>query len=83
MADGQTGRSLHERIEHDLTNQAPADEDVILRFEAIRQLAKDLSHELVGRCPPGRELSSALTSVELACMWGVAAIARNQDRLPE
>lgn len=74
--------SLHERIDHDLTNHAPSGLEVVARFEAIRAEAKDLAHRLADVCPPSRELSLALTAVEQAVMYGVAAIARNQDRLP-
>lgn len=75
--------SLHERLDHDLTNHPPADAEVVARFEAIRVEAKTLGHLLIDTCPPSRELSLALTALEQAVMYGVAAIARNQDRLPE
>lgn len=83
MADGHTGMSLHERIDHDLTNHPPTHPSAVERFEFIRSEAKKLGHVLVDACPPSRELSLAITAVEQAVMYAVAAIARNQDRLPE
>ncbi|MFP5377928.1 MAG: hypothetical protein ACLGIO_14255 [Acidimicrobiia bacterium] len=77
------GRSIHERIDHDLTNHAPATPAVIVAFETIRAEAKGLAHLIADQCPPGREQSLALTNLEQTVMWAVAAIARNQDRLPE
>jgi hypothetical protein len=80
MADG-SGRSLHERIDHDLTNHAPAGPEVIARFERLREVAKELGHSIAAECPASREQSLALTHLEQTVMWAVAAIARNQDRL--
>lgn len=68
---------LHDRMEHDLTNHPPTPEQVE-RMERLRDHAKGFAHELINSCPPGRELSVALTSVEQACMYGVAAIARER-----
>lgn len=71
--------ALHARIDHDLTNHAPKDPSVVERFEAIRERAKALGHEIVDRCPPSREVSLALTNLEQTVMYAVAAIARHQD----
>lgn len=76
-----TNDELHERIEHNMTNHAPANEDIVARFEALREFAKTFSHAIVDLCPEGRDRSLALTHAEDALMRGVAAIARNQDVL--
>lgn len=73
---------LHQRIERDFTNYAPADDRVINRFLAIRVRAKDFAHTCVDLCPPSRELSMALTDIERGMQAAVSAIARNQNRLP-
>ena len=74
---------LHARVERDLTNHPPVSGDVIERFEALRTDAKELAHTLIDLTPACREQSIALTHVEQAVMYAVAAIARNQDDLPD
>lgn len=71
-------QSLHDRIDHDLTNHPPSPEQ-IERMEGIRALGKAFGHELVDSCEQGRELSVALSGVEQAVMFGVAAIARERE----
>ena len=68
--------------EKNLTNHAPADEDVIDRFETIRETAKVLASRIDARCPESREKSLAFTNLEQTVMWAVASIARNQENLP-
>ena len=72
---------LHERIEHDFTNHAPANDEIIRRFEALREEAKAFAHLIVDTAPQSREQSLALTHVEQALMYAVAAVARNQEVL--
>ena len=48
------------------------------KYTQIREDAKGLSAVLVNLCPPSRELSLALTSLEETVMWANAAIARNE-----
>lgn len=66
------------RIDHNLTNHAPKDDEVVARFESVRAAAKELGYVIDGLCPEGREKSLALTNLEQTVMWAVAAIARNQ-----
>lgn len=48
------------------------------RYTAIRALARDFAANLMMACPESRELSLALTNLELAVMWANAAIARRE-----
>lgn len=52
------------------------------RYERIRAKAGELAHMLITNCPPSRELSLALTSLEQASMWANASIARNEPVEP-
>jgi len=53
-------------------------EDQAVRYENVRDAAKEFAKTLVALCPPSRELSVALTELETAVMWANAAIARNE-----
>lgn len=75
-------RAAHEAIEHSLTNQAPADHEVVARFEALRVNAKAFGHDIIDLCPESRERSLALTKLEEAVMWAVKAVACHQADLP-
>lgn len=46
------------------------------QYNRIREEARSFAHTLVDFCPPGRELSMALSSLETAVMQANAAIAR-------
>lgn len=48
------------------------------RYTQIRAQAGELAHRLCTLCPPSRELSLALTSIEQAVMWANASIARHE-----
>lgn len=46
-------------------------------YEANRIKARELAEHFDNTCPPGRELSLALTAVQEALMWANAAVACN------
>ena len=48
------------------------------RYEAIRNLAKDLAVAINELCPESREKSNAFTDLESSVMWANASIARNE-----
>lgn len=48
------------------------------RYEMIRAAAREFATLLEQFCPPSRELSSALTSLQQSAMWANAAIAINE-----
>lgn len=50
----------------------------ILRYQQIRETGHDVARIFNAHCPPGRELSLAMTNLEQAVMWANAAIARNE-----
>jgi hypothetical protein len=64
-------------IEHRFTYHAPK-ADQAERYQMIRDRAKELAYLLTDLCPPGRELSLALTNLEQVVFWGNASIARGE-----
>lgn len=70
-----------DQLEHNLTNHAPKNDAIIGLFVDIRTKAKNLGAEIIFSTPQSREQSLALTNLEQAVMWAVAAIARNQDEI--
>lgn len=69
-------------IEHNLTNHPPRDENVTALFDILRDDAKEFARTIAAACPTSREKSLALTNLEQALMWAVAAVARNQHLIP-
>lgn len=67
----------YEDLKNRFTYHAPK-ENQPMRYEEIRQRAKELAESLVAICPESRELSLALTNLEQAVMWANASIARNE-----
>ena len=68
---------MTKRIDRDFSYHSPRP-DQIPRYEMIRSEAKEMAGLLVMLCPPSRELSLALTSLETAVMQANVAIARNE-----
>lgn len=66
------------RIERNFKYHKPADGQSE-KYEEIRKDSKQLAYKLTNLCPPSRELSLALTSLENAVMWANASIARNEN----
>ena len=50
-----------------------------LRYETIRESAKNLARLLMAITPKSREQSLALTKLEEAVFWANASIARNEQ----
>jgi len=67
---------LRVRIENDFKYHAPNTEQID-QYRVIRESGKSLALILVDQCPLGRELSTALTYIEMAVMQANAAIARS------
>ena len=65
------------RIENDFSYHTPKDDQAV-RYQAIRDMAKQLAYMILELTPPSREQSSALTRLEEAVMHANAAIARNE-----
>jgi hypothetical protein len=67
------------RIENNHKHHPPATEKRIRAHEQIRVVTADCARALVALCPESRELSLALTNMELAMMWANASVARQED----
>ena len=52
--------------------------DQALRYEMIRDSARNFAEQVNERCPDSREKSLAVTHLEEAVMWANASIARNE-----
>lgn len=65
-------------IENRFAYHKPNAEKVI-SHESIRDLCKELAHELNNHVPDGREKSLAITHLEDVMMWANAGIARNDS----
>ena len=51
--------------------------DQPVKYEKIRDKAKELAILINTECPDSREKSIAFTNIETAIMWANASIARN------
>lgn len=69
--------SKREQIENAFSYHTPKQSQSV-RYENIREYAKDMAFMLTALCPPSRELSLALTHLEECIMFANAAIARNE-----
>jgi hypothetical protein len=64
-------------IENNFIYHAPK-EGQAEKYQAIRDLAKEVAHFINDVCPESREKSLALTNLEQSIMWANASIARNE-----
>ena len=67
------------RIESNFSYHPPV-EGQPEKYEELRGLAKSLAYRITNLCPPSRERSLALTSLEESIMWANASIARNENQ---
>ena len=65
------------KIEHIFTYHAPKG-DQPERYVALREKAKELAMLMVQSCPASRELSLALTQLQLSFMLANSSIAVNE-----
>ena len=65
------------RLKKDFTYHPPRT-DQIPRYEEILDYARTFAATILKDCPPSRERSLALTSLEEAVFWANASIARNE-----
>jgi len=66
---------------HDLDNRFtyhPPKNDQQIRYEMLRDRARNLAGFIDEKCPDSREKSLAITHLEDAVMWANASIARNE-----
>ena len=60
------------------TYHSPKGEQPI-KYEAIREEARELAELINDVCPESREKSLAITKLEEAVMWANAAVARREE----
>ncbi len=70
---------LLKRIENNHRHHPPLTGQRIEAHEQVRTTTTNCAKTLVEICPESRELSLALTNLELAMMWANAAIARYEE----
>lgn len=75
--DGESFNRIMEDLENRFSYHAPAGTQTI-RYENIRQKAKEIAIMLEALCPTSRELSLAITNLEQCVFWANAAIARHE-----
>lgn len=75
--------AAHERVDHNMTLHPPKHPYIGTVMDEIRAEGRTLAHLLIDRCPPGRELSQALTDIEDGVQHAIGAVARNQDAVLE
>jgi hypothetical protein len=49
------------------------------RYNAVRELAKEMALEIDSLCPDSREKALAITKLEEVVFWANASIARNEE----
>lgn len=72
--------SLLERTLRNLTLQPPKTAAAGEQMDRIREAAKAFAISLCLNAPESRELSLAITHLEEATQWAIAAVARNQEQ---
>ncbi len=70
---------LHDQVNLTLTNRPLVRPVLESRLESISEDLRIAGHSMVELCPPSRELSIALTKLQEARMFAVAAIALHQE----
>lgn len=65
-------------IENNFTYHAP-DDVRIVKYQKLRDKAKELAYLIDELVPESREQGVALTNLEQAIFWANAGIARNED----
>lgn len=70
---------LQDRIKNDFRHHSPPDPESGEPLTRIRSGLQEAALFLTDECPPGRELSLALTKLEEAMFWANASIARAWD----
>lgn len=67
--------------ERDLDNRFiyhPPKNDQAIRYEMLRDSARNFAEQINDKCPDSREKSLAITHLEDCVMWANASIARNE-----
>jgi len=59
-------------------HKADTSPEVIAKFEALRDGARQFGDVVFANCQPSREASIALTHIEDALMWAIKQVAINE-----
>ncbi len=70
---------LVNRIDNDFAYHPPINTPRANLHDSVRKKTKELALFFVNNCPLSRELSLALTNLEVAMFWANSAIARQQN----
>lgn len=73
MINEQTAK----QIENNFKYHAPKGDQTV-RYESIRDKARELAENINENCPDSREKSLAITNLEQSVMWANASIARSE-----
>ena len=66
------------RADRNFSHRSP-NENQISRYNFLEASCRRLSIEIIENCPPSKERSQALGSVQQACMWAKDAIKIYED----
>ncbi len=75
----ERAKILHDQVNLTLTNKPVADFRIQDKMEVISIRLKQVGHTMIQHCPDSRELSIALTKLQEARMFAIAAMAIHQD----
>lgn len=78
---GVEAAAAFDRTIHNLTLHPPTSPAIGAAMDAVRVASQTMAAAIHLFCPPSRERSLALTALEETVMWGIAAIARNQEEM--
>ena len=68
--------AIEQQVEEWFTYHAPTPEQVV-KYEQIRNLARDLAYRIIANCPPSADRTAALRKLRECVMTANASIACN------
>lgn len=77
--EAEQRQALKDRWLNDTTLHPPAAPQVGEYMDHLRNLGQTLGLDLIELCPPSRELSLALTSLEQTIFYAIASVARSPE----
>lgn len=70
--------SQHDQVEQTFAYHRPEYQETMDEMGALRGHFKAMGHHIVDACPDSRERSLALSRLDEACMYSIAALARHE-----
>lgn len=71
--------SMYQQVEHTHSYHRPQHQETMDKMGWLRDQFKSVGHSVVDLCPSSREASLALTHLDQANMWAIAALARHEE----